>query len=292
MPYTSHVLTPFGWPVVIYLTLAGVAAGSGLVSAWRLWRDAEANRRPAVRGLGLAALTIAAGSAALIADLEAPGRFGLILTHFNPASMIAWGARIITFFGILCVVVWAILRREPEAGGAVTPGMKAAVGLLALLALAVGLYPGWVLLQAAARPLWDSLWIAPLFLTSALHTGLAAALLLDLPGNSRSRQTVFAPRFEMFLVISQAILLLLWFQAVRDGYVEAAQRITSGELAPWLWGGVVILGWLAPLALAMSQQSRAAVILRATTVLAGGLALRTIVVFGGQGSAALLASTP
>lgn len=64
--------------------------------------------------------------------------------------------------------------------------------------------------------------------------------------------------------------------------------MVSGELAPWLWGGVVLLGWLVPLALALWDGGRGALILRATAVLAGALALRTLLVFGGQGSAALL----
>ena len=290
MQEATHVLTPFGWPVVIYLALAGVAAGCALLSAWALLRGDAAGRPAAIRGFGLATGAIALGGLALVADLEAPGRFWLILAYFNPGSMIAWGARIITLFGILGAFAWAVLRRQPN--DAPSTGMRLVVGSLAILALAVALYPGWVLPQAAARPLWGSPWIAPLFLVSAIHAGLAASLLLNLAGGrDSSRRPGFGLASEALLVIAQAMLLATWFLTVTSGYPEAASRITGGELAVWLWGGVVLLGWLLPLGLAFARDNgRGTLIVRAGAILLGALALRTVIVFGGQGSAALLAT--
>ena len=62
----------------------------------------------------------------------------------------------------------------------------------------------------------------------------------------------------------------------------------AGDLAPWLWLGVVLVGWLVPLGLAARGGSRGLQAVRAAAVLTGVLALRAVIVFGGQGSAALL----
>ncbi len=285
----SLTLVPFGWPVVLYLTLAGIAAGAALTGAWSLLRGGPERRRLGLRGLLVAALAIAAGAASLIADLEAPSRFLLILTQFNPASIIAWGARWIIVFGLLAFYSWWAVRRTP--GDSLTPGLRLSVALTGLFALGVGLYPAWVLGQAVARPLWGSPWIAPLFLISAVHTGLAALLLWRPRGEGEDGRPLPAPRLELALILGQMALLAIYLLTVLPGYGAAAARMTRGDLAPWLWGGVIVAGWLIPLAF-VSTSDRGKLLARATAVLVGGLSLRALIVFGGQGSAALLTMSP
>lgn len=285
------ILTPFGWPVVIYMTLAGISAGAALISCWLLWTDATRWRTLAGHGLLLAAAGICCGSLFLVADLEAPGRFWMILAYFNPVSWIAWGARVITVFGMLALFTWLLLRRGDAASAEMPPGLKLCTGAVALLALAIGLYPAWVLMQSVARPLWGSPLIAPLFLASALHTGLAALLLSQLAASSGRQQAPGGARLEGALVVAQALLLGLYVLTLTSGYDAATARLLRGDLAPWLWVGVVLLGWLIPLATTLgSATSSGRLLLRAVSVLIGGLALRTWIIFGGQGSEALISA--
>ena len=164
-----------------------------------MWRGEERWHGLARRGFLLAAVGIFLGSLALIADLEAPGSFWMILAHFNPASWIAWGARIITLFGLLCALVWLWLSRGERVGSELSAGLKICTGVTAALGLAIGLYPAWVLMQSVARPLWGSPWIAPLFLVSALHTGLAALLLSQVMAGSDGEEAPGGGRLEGFL---------------------------------------------------------------------------------------------
>lgn len=283
------VLVPFGWPVVIYMTLAGLAAGAALTGCWLLWRGSEGGLRAARRGFLLAASAILVGSLCLVADLEAPGRFWMVLAYFNPASWIAWGARIIVLFGLLTGLAW-VLSRGAAAASRLSPGLKTCCAGIACLAVAIGLYPAWVLMQAAARPLWGSPLIAPLFLASALHTGLAALLASQvIAGAGDDDPAPGGARFERSLIVAQALFLGLYLLTLASGYEAARARLLYGDLALWLWGGVVVVGWLVPLATTGGRWSGSGrLLLRAACVLLGGLALRVLIVFGGQGAQALI----
>ena len=283
----AHVLVPYGWPIVVYLALAALAVGAALVAVALLLgrqRAEEATRIAGRRSLMVACGAIALGGVALIVDLEAPARFGLILRYANPASMIAWGARAITLFGLLTAVAWWALGRAPRAS--LGTGWRLLLGSIGLLAVFIGLYPGWFLDQATARPLWDGPLIAPLFLLSALHAGVAVALVVRLgaPGDGRSRHG----SWETVLVIGQALLLGGYLVGIDPAHGAARDRMLTGALAPWLWGGVVIVGWLLPWLLAR-RADRSVVLLRAGAVMLGVIALRALLVWGGQGEAALIA---
>ena len=83
----------------------------------------------------------------------------------------------------------------------------------------------------------------------------------------------------------------LYFLTLASGYEAATARLLRGDLALWLWVGVVLVGWLIPLATIFGSASGSGrLLLRAVCVLAGGLALRTLIVFGGQGADALISA--
>lgn len=286
---SSLVETPFGWPIVVYLSLAALAAGSALVGCWRLARGARVDGR---RSLLLALSTIVIGMLALIADLEAPSRLLAILRHFNPESMIAWGARAISLFAVLAGFIWWSTGRDGERTEVLTPSARERIGLLVLGALAVfvGVYPALVLAQATARPLWSSPVLVPLFLVSALHAGIAAGLLTRGRGGGRNGEPALASRsVEMILIVAQAILLAVFLFGIGDAMSDARGRLLTGSLAPFLWLGVVLIGWIVPFLLADGgngrDQGRAT--WRAIAILVGVLALRALIVLGGQRHQAL-----
>lgn len=286
------ILVPFGYPIVIYLTLAAIAAGTALLAVWMLLRGEATERVAGRRGLLVATFAILVGGLSLVLDLEAPGLFAYILRYFNPASMIAWGARAITVFGLLTAFAWWALGRDTDACGSprVRGIMPAALLLIALLAGFIGLYPAWVLAQSTARPLWASPLLAPLLFLSAVHAGVAVHLL------GRGARRWHGLGLELALVVLQAVVFVLYLLQIDSAYGVAKARIMTGSLAPWLWVGVVLIGWLVPLALARrgdAGDSGTGVGLgawRAVAILIGVLALRAVLVFGGQGAEALIAS--
>lgn len=279
MEMLETTLDPFGWPVVAYLALAGAAAGCAFAAARALFAG---EARLARRGFAVAFVAITAGAGGLVLDLERPTTFWLILVEFNPASWIAWGARILVLFALASAV--AALFTPSEAEARPGAGARSLAVLAALLGACVAIYPGLVLYQAVGRPLWTTVWIAPLFLVSALHMGLASSLLLAGRGERAPIEGRSLLLSEVVVIGVQLLLVGSWLLTQSSRETEAVRRVLTGDVAPWLWLGFLGAGILLPLiGLARSRTGTLRLALLGAAPLVGGLALRAVVVFGGQG---------
>lgn len=113
----------------------------------------------------------------------------------------------------------------------------------------------------AARPLWNSAVLGPLFLVSGLSTGAALLMLLPVAREERRRLA----RLDVGLLLVEATLLGLFVLTLATGAAaqrEAGRLLLWGAYGPAFWSLVVAAGLLVPLA--------------------GGLALRWILVSAGQ----------
>ncbi|MFG0315988.1 MAG: NrfD/PsrC family molybdoenzyme membrane anchor subunit [Planctomycetota bacterium JB042] len=257
----SLAARPFQWPIAAYLTLAGVAAGAAMVGAWRIAATGPDTARLGRSALLLALVTISVGGVCLIVDLEGPSRFWMILAHANPTSVIAWGARILTLFALTAGFAW-LLEATRRADEPVTGGSRLLLGLVGVVALALAVYPAFVLRQAAAaRPLWSDPVLVPLFTLSGLHAGLASVAFL--PGGSDALERPAVRRLDGLLLVGLAILLPLF----------------TLDSVPLL-GLALGVGVLLPLLSLVTR--RGSPPLRALLVLVGSFALRGWVVLVGQ----------
>ena len=214
-------MQPFGIQIVIYLFLAGVAAGAALFGSSALASKASHGFRTGRRGVLLAIACALIGSIFLIFDLTRPSEFLLILSAANAGSAISWGARILTIFILSATFVWATVRTwgEEEIQAGFRGIDMIGLCLLRLAALGLAIYPGFVLLQGETSQLWQNPWIIPLVATSALHSGLAALLLI---GRCNDCETKSA-RTELVLGIAQLVLLL----AVFSGAVASTAYVVA-----------------------------------------------------------------
>jgi len=154
-----------------------------------------------------------------------------------------------------------------------------------VMGAALGIYTGVLLGTMAARPLWNSALLGPLFLVSGLSTGAAFMLLFGL----KDRERRVLGRADMGLIAAELALLALWMigLATGGGPSEAAlATILGGPYTAAFWTMVVALGLLAPLLGEWLEFRHGAVPGRGTAVLVlvGGFALRWILVFAGQAS--------
>lgn len=275
----SLASTPFGWFIIAYLTLAGVACGASLAAVFFMRSDDESSRHIVRTALWLAVAAIGIGALFLISDLERPGRFYLNFLEFNTSSVIAWGTRIVTVFLVLCLVSALLLSRKAQANS-LNPLLR---GLLLVFSLAVGIYPAFVLGQAVARPLWEPLWIAPLFFIVGVHSGIACLYLLTREKWNEARLATIK-RFDLPFIVLQVALFagLIASATVSSGGIE---RLFFGELAVWFWLGVVAIGWAVPLLMGLKKfAGRQAIVMTQLAFLAGAFALRVVIVLGGQGT--------
>jgi len=148
---------------------------------------------------------------------------------------------------------------------------------------ALGIYTGVLLGTMAARPLWNSALLGPLFLVSGLSTGAAFMLLFGLS----ERERLFLSRTDMGLIGAELVIIALWIisLATAGGPSQGAVAVIfGGPYTAAFWTLVVALGLLAPLLGEWLELKHGAVPGKGTAILVllGGFALRWILVFAGQ----------
>jgi Fe-S-cluster-containing dehydrogenase component/formate-dependent nitrite reductase membrane component NrfD len=269
-----HVPRPWGWKVSTYLWTKSIAAGALLVAAlagssW--WGTTLTITAPAI-----SLLFVLLTSALLVVDLKRPERFLYIVFKPNWRSWLVWGAWILIAFsavGGAWLAMGIAGRYMPDA--ARLP--------VAVLAIATAGYSAFLFGQAEGRDFWQSPLVLPHLIVSAFVAGCAALLIasiiwpgtLPVPGIPPHRAAriddVLGPLLFFGIIAHGALMLieLLSRHPVRDTAL-AAQLLTRGAYRGWFWGGVIVVGTIAPLA---ALWAAARVDVMALSIIAAVLAL-------------------
>jgi formate-dependent nitrite reductase membrane component NrfD len=293
---TLHV---WGWEIPIYLFLGGMAAGAMILTALLAGRAGPRSR--AVRWLPFAApLLVSAGMGALLLDLANKGNVWRFYLALRPTSPMSWGAWILLVVYPVTLLAGLAGLEEGEAEALATrtgplrglvraarrfaaPRAAALRGWSAGVGVALGVYTGILLSTLGARALWGSALLGPLFLASGLSTG--AAFLLLFPVDAEERRQL--ARWDLAAIGVEVALLLLFLVGLSTGGAasrDAAALLLGGPFTAAFWSLVVVAGLAVPALLEALEARRH---LRPTLaapalVLAGGLALRVILVAAGQ----------
>jgi Fe-S-cluster-containing dehydrogenase component/formate-dependent nitrite reductase membrane component NrfD len=246
-----HAPRPWGWKVSAYLWTKSIAAGVLLVSAlagsaW--WGTTLTLTAPAV-----SLLFVLLTTALLVVDLKRPERFLFILFKPNWRSWLVWGAWILIAFGA-------------AAGAWLAAGLSGhyvpdVVRLpVAALAIATAGYSAFLFGQAEGRDFWQSPLVLPHLIVSALVAGCAVLLLASsawpgmvpvdrvAPRRAVRVDDVLMPLLFLAILAHGTLVLIevLSRHPVRDAAL-AARLLTRGAYRGRFWGGVMLLGTLAPM---------------------------------------------
>lgn len=291
----------WGWEIPVYLFLGGMAAGVMILTS-ALWMKRE-ERSPALRWLAFAApLLVSLGMGALFLDLAHRMHVWRFYLAFRWTSPMSWGAWILVL--VYPVSLAAAMGGLDESQAARAVAFAARLGLRGLAralrrlgvecaarirwagvltGVALGIYTGILLSTLGARALWSSALLGPLFLVSGLST--AAALLLIFRVSEEERHLL--ERWDRIAMGLELAVLFLFLAGLAtngaDGKAAAGLLLGGAYTAPF-WSLVVVAGLAVPSLLAALE---ARMKLRMTVaapalVLAGGLALRWILVAAGQ----------
>jgi formate-dependent nitrite reductase membrane component NrfD len=209
-----------------------------------------------------------------------------------------WAARVVPRLAQFAAWLAAPARLRPLAWANLVLG----IGLV--------LYTGVLLATMVARPLWNSMVLPPLFLASGLAGGAAMvalaarfvprrprapdsmvgglinALVAPVPHHVRTHDDASAfTRYALAALVAQAVLLALYVIGLATGsaaQVQALQVLVAGRFAALFWALVVIAGVLAPLLLGATRLRVRLAPIALGLLLAGGLALRWVIVDAGQ----------
>jgi formate-dependent nitrite reductase membrane component NrfD len=286
-PIKEHTWT---WEIPVYFWLGGIGAGAHVVST--IARALGHTDRAFLRTARYTTLiTMILSPILLIIDLGRPERFYNMLRVVKWRSPMSMGTWALMVFALLTGLVAASQAARDGLLGR-TNAVARLVGaiparFLSILALPFGYFVGaytGVLIGATAVPMWarNVVLMGPTFLSSALSTGLSAISFVLHLGGWGERKTLEALRRaeRISLVIESGLLAASLIRMGRWG-----KPLYSKKLAPLLFGGTVVGGILAPLALLSRRESRSRGLLASVLALLGGLALRFAMIEGGRLSA-------
>jgi formate-dependent nitrite reductase membrane component NrfD len=293
----------WGWWIILYFYLGGIAAGAYFMSTLIDLLGHEEDRELPRIGYRIAFPLVCLCGLFLTIDLDRPERFwhmlfksevveaafhegwpltgagwsrmshAIMFKYWSPMSIGAWALLLFGLCSFLSFVgdLWPGSRLERLfRRGWFGRGLQV-VG--ALIGFFIAAYTG-ALLSATNQPLWsDSTWVAPLFLTSAASTGIALMILV---AEWRGVRPAALKRLERSD---------LWALGLELAVFAALLASLGGDLLAILesWHGrifvvgVLVLGLLVPLAfhlrLGLSIPARGAIV-AALFALFGGFLLR------------------
>ena len=277
----------WGPMIAWYLFLAGASAGAFLTSTFVEAKYPESVKMR-VAGRIIAPIFVGIGLLMLMLDAEAglhnPLRFFWLIA--NPGSVMTLGVYFICVF-MPVALVSALLEvlKKP------VPKWLTWVGIV--FAFAVAAYTGFLLGVVKAYPLWNNAILPILFVVSALSAGLAATSLVGLvTDRERFEHMWLIKKSHVILSAIEMVVLATMLVIVSAGSVEGAASVYSlvaGQYAPAFWGGIVLLGLVAPFIIEgypvfitkrveTSMTSMVVSVIGEAGVLVGGFMLRLLVV--------------
>lgn len=313
---------PWNIPLWFDIWLAGMAGGAYLAAflADRYSGGAHKNlfRLAVYTGVPLAII----GVLLLVIDLGNPLWFWHLFTTFKPVAVMSMGTWtlltwvIVAFIMMVTWVVEGDATRKPELYPSNMAGrMRRISGFLGwvdlVLAVLLMTYPG-VLLASTSQAMWSSTILLPaIFVVSAICTGVALLILMALVINAAnrsssnilnstvkwlfgstgwtiSRETIGQLAKSLIGIIAiEAVVLVsyaIWLGTTGRAGGEALSLLMTGTLAIPFWIVIVLIGLVVPLLLLLTKQGKTTLIVvtSASCVLLGGLALRAIMIVGGQ----------
>ena len=301
------------WPIAVYLFLAGLSAGAMMVALLVKWnyhkkQDDRIWDAMVKAGAIVAPITFCVGLALLVLDLGKPLSFYWILIKYNFGSVMSIGVALLllyTPFAFLFAIIifeeeiekygfLALLRPISRLIRSFAPLSKTIETLLFILAIGVGVYTGFLLSAITKLPLWNTPILPILFLTSGFSSGIAANILVGLccfkhliHEENVKYLLVLDLRAVLFEIPLIAVLFLgLYFEGGASA-LAAKQALTTGQYALIFWLGVVGLGLLTPIAIALTALKNHAyrvgyIVANSLVVICGVVMLRYYIVYAGQ----------
>lgn len=289
-PLIDPALHIWHYEIPTYLFLGGLVAGVMVLSGfWLLVRPAPDQRSRMLSLLPWSApVLLSVGMLFLWLDLENRWNVFRFYFTFELASPMSWGSWILlAIYPISVLTAIASYRIERITQSKYYEMVMQHTRAIAIASMiggaALGIYTGVLLGTMAARPLWNSALLGPLFLASGVSSGAAFLLLFRLKNEERTS----IARFDVALIAIELLLLALWLITLMSGGAAsraAASQLLGGSYTAAFWTLVIALGLLTPLIVEWLEHRRHQTPGRvaAVLVLLGGFSLRWIVVYAGQ----------
>ena len=253
--------TSWGLYITMFMFFVGLSAGGLIVSSSATVFNIPAFKVVAKPATILSTVCIIVAGIFIMVDIGSPFRVLNLILHSQFKSPLMWDVCVITLY--LCINVaylYLMTRKEPS---------KKALSVMSRIALPVAILvhsvTAWIFGLQIAREGWHSALMAPLFVASALDSGLALLIIV----------LVLLIKFKVFTVEKKLITtlagllvtcvavdayfvfseILTMFYPQEESVMLVLNEMLKGSMAPFFWGEV-ILGFLIPLAILLFRKNR------------------------------------
>ncbi len=293
--YNIHYEMPLGLPIAFYFYLTGLSAGSFVISVISTIGGRQEYKPIGRIGAVLAPILLILAPITLIIDLEQPFRFWHLFLYLNIKSPITYGSFLLTAYPINGLIyAWYLFKGNAR--------LAKILGLIGIpLAICTHGYTGFILALGKGRILWSTALMPTLFIVSAMVSGMALVILAaairyayryeHTPLEERERDRALILNLgkfmgamiiaDLFLVGNDILVLLTSTQEA----LHVAHLILFGKFQFLFVGTEILLGGFLPMLLVFipwTGRSLGGVVVASILVMVGVMAMRYVVVVGGQ----------
>ncbi len=280
---------PLGIPIATYFYLTGLSAGSFIISTMAYGFGMVKFKPLGKIGVVMATCLLIIAPMILLIDLEQPLRFWHLIIYLRITSPITWGTFLLSLYPMNCMVYGYFMFKGDLKKTKI-------FGLIGIpLALLVHGYTGFILALGKARVLWNTAIMPPIFLVSAMVSGLALMILVVIVKDfiiqrrkEPNRDLIYAlGKFLVASIVLDLILIGIDLSVLLTSTTEAyraAVMLLGGSFRFLFLGVEIFFGAILPLLLLLSPFTKRwipAYVVASVLVMVGIFAMRCIMVIGG-----------
>lgn len=254
--------TSWGLYITMFMLFVGLSAGGLIVASSASVFHVAEYRKVALPAVVLSTVCICCAGMFILIDLGGIQRVWRIIAGPNPTSPLVWDMCVITIYLIINIVYLVFMTSKK-------PGAQDKIAIVSRFALPVAILvhsvTAWIFGLELAKEGWYSAIMAPLFVVSAMDSGLALLLLsllgLDKSGLFKTDKKLISNLAGLLAVCVAIDGFLVGCEVLTMVYPGAAGAETfaimaTGAMAPFFWGEVLI-GIVVPFAILVFAKNRA-----------------------------------
>ncbi|WP_041958986.1 NrfD/PsrC family molybdoenzyme membrane anchor subunit [Sulfurospirillum arsenophilum] len=300
----------WGWPIAVYLLLAGISGGALIVALLVRFYKKQQVDTPLLKAASLVSfVTIALGMVFLVGDLEKPLYFWKILIHYNFTSVMSIGVMAISIYIplslIMCFYLFekeisVVLAKKSQLLGyfemvmVLLKKIRPMIEVLSVVfAVVICAYTGFLISVLVRFPILNTAILPALFVVSGLSAGTASAsmvasYLFKEDTHSSDLKTLHVIEWPIMAVEIMLIAMLFVSLLVGNEFQQTTTvAFQSGVYANLFWFGVMGVGFGLPLVLNFAlgkhvAHSHMAFYLSGMASVLGVLCLRMFIIYAGQ----------
>ena len=242
----------WGLYISLFAWFVGISAGGLIVSSASAVFKIQQWQPIAKLSNLIASVAIALAAFTIIPDLGMPLRIFDLFLYPNLTSPLIWDITIITTYLCISLVELGLLlsadnakKRGDEARYVSREKVVRGIAFVALpVAILTHSVTAWIFGLQISRPLWNTALLAPLFVASAIVSGLALVIFITVLGNKYAKlgvdRTVISGLGRLLSVVILVDLFLL-----ASEYITAVWPATPAEVSPLILEFFGPYGWLA-----------------------------------------------